>query len=135
MSNEPTEAQIRQLENYVELWKQFSHYLQLAESGKYSAEDEAQFLEVKSLLTQELELVLTELEGKTPPRSEIHALIANAPSLRFLGEARDDSLRTAENQWHKLYIGWQALLGQLKAKRRVEGNPSIFKSLFRAKQP
>ncbi len=115
------EETIRQIENYVECWKQFSHFLRLAEAKKVTGEDETQFLELKSVLAQELELVLATSESTTLNRQEIHDLISGIPSLRYLTEARDDSLREAENRWHKIYIQWQSVLGQWKVKYRTEG--------------
>ncbi len=115
------EENIRQIENYVECWKQFNQFLQLAGSEKITSEDEAQFLELKSVLVQELELVLSQPEATALNRLEIHDLINGVSSLRFLAEAKDDSLRQAENQWHKIYIQWQSVLGQLKVKYRAEG--------------
>ena len=32
----------------------------------------------------------------------------------------EGGLRSLETQWHKTYIGWHAILGQLKVKQRAE---------------
>ena len=32
----------------------------------------------------------------------------------------EGALRGLETQWHKIYIGWHAILGQLKVKQRAE---------------
>jgi hypothetical protein len=29
----------------------------------------------------------------------------------------ENNLRNVENQWHKLFIGWQSILGQLKVRQ------------------
>ena len=113
---------IQQLENHLECWKQFNQFVVLARGKKFGPEDENQFLEVKSLLIQELELVLSNIESGTPPREEVHNLIAGAPSLRFLAEMNDSASRVLESQWHKIYIGWHSILGQLKVQQRAE-NP------------
>jgi len=44
-------------------------------------------------------------------------LIGNAPSLRFLSEMGEGALRNLETEWHKIYIGWHAILGQIKVKQ------------------
>jgi hypothetical protein len=59
------------------------------------------------------------VETTSPSRDEIHALVGNAPSLRFLGDMSEGALRSLETQWHKIYIGWHAILGQLKVKQRT----------------
>jgi hypothetical protein len=113
---------VTQIETHIECWKQFNHFIGLARAKKFSAADEHHFLEIKSIIVQELELIFASVEVQSPTREEIHALIGNAPSLRFLSEIGEGALRTLETQWHKIYIGWHAILGQLKVKQRsVEG--------------
>lgn len=124
------DALIRQLENYLECWKQFNAFVNLARSKKFSAEDENQFLEVKSVLIQELELILAAMEISSPTKEEMHTLIGNAPSLRYLSELNDAALRNLENQWHKIYIGWHAILGQLKVRQQMEGDKAPLGGLF-----
>ncbi len=121
---------IRQMENYLECWKQFNLYLNKARSKKFEAEDEAQFLEVKSVLTQELELLLASIEVESPKKEDVLSLISDAPSIRYLSEQSDASLRSLENQWHKSYIAWQSLLGQLKVQQKQTEKKGLF-SLFK----
>jgi hypothetical protein len=122
-----------QMENYLECWKQFNHYINLARGKKFSPEEETQFLEVKSVLVQELELILSSVEINAPTKDEIHTLIGNAPSLRYLSEMNEGALRNVENQWHKIYIGWHSILGQLKVRQRTEQTKSGFGSMFAKK--
>ena len=65
-------------------------------------------------------MIFASVEVASPTREEIHALIGNAPSLRYLSEMSEGALRSLETQWHKIYIGWHAILGQLKVKQRAE---------------
>jgi len=58
-----------------------------------SADDENQFLETKSVLVQELEIILASVEVSSPNREEVHTLIGNAPSLRYLSEMNEGALR------------------------------------------
>jgi len=134
MSNKKMDALIQQMENYLECWKQFNQFINLARSKKFSAEDENQFLETKSILIQELELILAAITVTAPTREEVHALVGNAPSLRYLSEMSEGALRNLENQWHKIYIGWHAILGQLKVRERAEGDKSAFANLFGSKK-
>lgn len=134
MSNKPLDTLIHQMENYLECWKQFNHFVNLARAKKFGAEDENQFLEVKSVIIQELELILASVEVPSPSKEEIHTLIGNAPSLRYLSEMNEGALRNVENQWHKIYIGWHSILGQLKVKQRAEASKSVFASVFGKKE-
>jgi hypothetical protein len=130
MSNSKIDSLVVQMESHLECWKQFSHYINMARSKKFELEDEAQFLEVKSVITQELEIILSALEIQTPTKEEIHSLIAQAPSLRYVSEMNEGSIRSMENQWHKIFISWQALVGQLKVQQRASENKGFFQNLF-----
>jgi hypothetical protein len=125
---------IQQLENYTECWKQFNHFVNLARAKKFDAEEESQFLEVKTVIVQQLEMILASIEAGTPTKDEVLALIGSAPSLRYLGELNEPALRNMESQWHKLYIGWHSVLGQLKVQQRNLESRSMLSSLFEKKK-
>ena len=120
---------IAQLENYVECWKQFCRFLHLARTKKFTAEDDAQFLEIKSVMTQELELIMAAIESGAPAKEDIHGLISAAPSLRYVSEMSDGSWRGLENQWHRIFIAWQSILGQLKVRQRQMESESLWRKL------
>jgi hypothetical protein len=134
MQNAKVDQLIHQMENYLECWKQFNNFMNLARAKKFSPEDDLQFLEVKSVIVQELELILAALEVTSPTREEVHTLIGSAPSLRYLAEMNEANLRTMETQWHKIYIGWHAILGQLKVRERQDENPSGLSAMFAKKK-
>lgn len=122
MRNQNHEQLIMQLENYLECLKQFNYFVNLARAKKFSAEDETQFLEVKSVIVQEMELILASVECPSPTKEDVLALISSAPSIRYLSEMADGVIRAMENQWHKIFIGWVSILGQLKVQQR-QGDP------------
>jgi hypothetical protein len=134
MSNEKLDQLVNQVENYIECWKQFNNFVNMARAKKFSQEDESQFLETKSVLVQELELILASIEVASPTKEDIHALIAEAPSLRYVSEINEGTLRNQESQWHRIYIGWHAILGQLKVRQRGEASKSAIGSVFRKKK-
>ena len=133
-ANKKVEQLIAQMENYLECWKQFNQFVSLARTKKFSAEDENQFLEIKSVLVQELELILAAIEVTSPSRQEVHDLVGNAPSLRYLSEMNEGVLRNLENQWHKTYIGWHAILGQLKVRQHDEDSKGGLTAIFSKKE-
>jgi hypothetical protein len=118
---------VAQIETHIECWKQFNYFVNIARGKKFGPPDENHFLELKSVIVQELEMIYASLEITSPSKEEIHSLIGNAPSLRYLGEMSEGSLRGIESQWHKIYIGWHSILGQLKVKQRVEENKAFFR--------
>lgn len=119
MDHKKLDALIAQIENYLECWKQFNQYLNLARTKKFGPDDENQFLELKSVLAQQLEIILAAVETTALNREEIYAIVGGVPSLRFLVEQNEGVHRNLENQWHKIYIAWQSILGQLKVQRQV----------------
>lgn len=132
MSN-PHNQIIMQIENYLECLKQFNYFITLARSKKFTAEDENQFLEVKSVLVQEMELILSTVECASPSKEEVLALISSAPSIRYLSEMADGVIRGLENQWHKIFIGWVSILGQMKVQSQ-KGDPRSGFSMFGKKK-
>jgi hypothetical protein len=60
-------------------------------------------------------------------------LVSSAPSIRYLGESNEGILRALENHWHKIYVGFQAILGQLKVQQRQLENKSVL-SIFSKKK-
>jgi hypothetical protein len=117
---------VTQIETHIECWKQFNQFIGLARAKKFGPQDDNHFLEIKSIIVQELELIYASIEVAAPSREEVHTLIGNAPSLRYLSELSEGALRGLETQWHKIYIGWHAILGQLKVKQRTEENKNFW---------
>jgi hypothetical protein len=107
---------ILHLENYIECWKQFNLYVNLARDKKFAREDEMQFLELKSVIAQGLEAIIASTEKGGPKKEEVHHLFAQAPSLRYLADG-PDAIPAVEGAWHKVYLGLQSLLGQLKVQQ------------------
>ncbi len=129
MSANRVQDVIVRMENYLECWKQFNHYLGLARFKKFTLDDENQFMEVKSVITQELELILALMEGAQVTRDDVHTLMTSVPSMRYLSESNESVLRNIENQWHKLYISWQSILGQMKVRQKQMENKGFFAAL------
>lgn len=129
-NNKKLDTLVLQMESHLECWKQFSQYLNMARSKKFEPEDEAQFLEVKSVITQELELIMAAVQVDSPTREDIHNLISQAPSIRYISELNETAIRGLENQWHKIFISWQSLLGQLKVQQKADGSKGFLAGLF-----
>ncbi|MEI7728874.1 MAG: hypothetical protein WCO56_04855 [Verrucomicrobiota bacterium] len=125
---------IIQLETYLESWKQFKTFIELARAKKFSPEDEAQFMEVKSAVAQQLEMILAAFEQPVVDRNEIHALLSDASSIRNLSEKTENALRNDENKWNKIYITLQAAVGQLKAQQKQLEGKSFWSGLFGGKK-
>ena len=75
-----------QIETHIECWKQFNHFVNVARSKKFGPADENHFLEIKSVIAQEIELIFAAIEAQSPSKEDIISLIGRAPSLRHLSE-------------------------------------------------
>ena len=93
MRNKNLDQLVVQLENYLECWKQFNYFINVARSKKFTEEDDNQFLEVKSIIVQELEIISAAVECTSPSREEVHTLVSSAPSLRYLSDSNEGNLR------------------------------------------
>lgn len=134
MEKKQLEQLILQVENYVECWKQLNHYIALARTKKFDQEDESQFLEFKCVIAQELESILSTIDCSSPTKEEILNLMINCPSIRYLSELNEGSLRGLENQWHKIYISWHSNLGQLKVASQKAAEQSHWSNWFKKKK-
>ena len=65
-------------------------------------------------------------EYKVLSKDDILALISGTPSIRSVSDLNDNAIRNLENQWHKIYIGFQSLLGQLKVQQRQTEKKGLF---------
>ena len=120
---------ILHLENYIECWKQFNHYVNLARDKKFSREDETQFLEIKSIIAQGLEAIAASAEKKRPEeRGSERALLAMRLRCAFSATCPTPSTPW-KRQWHKIYLALQSLLGQLKVQQNKQEKGSGW-SLF-----
>src|SRR6185436_8141136 len=99
MSNKKLDQTIQQMENHLECWKQFNRFVTMARAKKFGPEDENQFLEIKSVITQELELIFAAMDVFSPTREDVLSLISGAPSLRYLSEMNEGSMRSLESNW------------------------------------
>ena len=128
MHHKNLEEFILHLENYIECWKQFNGYVNLARDKKFSRDEETQFLEIKSIIAQGHEAIIASADKQGPKKEEVNSLFANAPSLRYLSDM-PDAITNVEAQWHKIYLALQSLLGQLKVQQNKQekgGSWSLF---------
>ena len=108
---------IHQLENYLECWKQFNNYIVQARTKKFEQEDETQFLETKSVLTQELELILASVQTENPSKDDILALIGGTPSIRYVADLNENAIRNLENK--VLWSGTTDAQGIARLRQKV----------------
>jgi hypothetical protein len=104
------------IENHLESWRQIPHYIGIARGKTFDTAEEDQFLELKGVIVQELEMILASGECNWPTKDDVHEMMNNIPSLRYISQLNDGALGYVEHQWHLIYLRWHATLGQLKVK-------------------
>jgi hypothetical protein len=118
MRDRRLEKNIDRLEAFIERWKALSQHLEKGFQGSdFTAAEETEFLELKSAIAQDYELLLTTL-GSEADRDERPLRLLNAvPSLHSTRELGEGMTRKLGTDWHSVYLGLQALLGRLKGRR------------------
>ena len=59
---------VTQIETHIECWKQFNHFVNVARSKKFGPAEENHFLEIKSIIVQEIEMIFAQVEAVSPSR-------------------------------------------------------------------
>lgn len=118
MRDRRLDKNIVRVENFIEQWKRLSHFLDRGFEGEsFTDEEESAFLELKSMIAQEHELLMTTLGSETDRTDRALRLLNIAPSLQSICELEDDANRRLTTEWHTTYLSFQALLGRLKGRR------------------
>lgn len=109
------------LETYTECWKQFQQHLLRALKTPPSSEEEAQFLEIKSLIVQGLEGIVEAVNDDSTHslRKDALALVEKATSLQSLSDNTKECA-TLEREWHGIFLGLQTLLGKFKIRQQKQ---------------
>jgi hypothetical protein len=132
------EKNIQRVEGFVERWKQLSVFLDRGFQGQsFKGEEEADFLDLKSHIAQEHEILMIALGSAVDRDDKALRLLNTVPSLQAFKDLPDGMGKKVATEWHNTYISFQALLGRLKGRqaqlagisslrigmRRVMGNP------------
>ncbi len=140
MRDRKLEKNIARLESLIERWKQLSQYLDRGfQQQPIDPQDEAAFLELKSNIAREYELMMTTLGPMADRNDKVLRLLNVAPSLQSLRELEEGMDKKVVADWHGVFIAMQALLGRLRGRQaslanvsslrmgmlRVFGNPLI----------
>ena len=115
------ETQLRLLSLQVETWKKLHDFITYAlDRAKpiISADQERQFTDIRGILLQETEHVLTELNLVTELSGKAMNVLQRAVSLRGVRELTADETRRLEADWNAVFTKIGILQGQLKARRK-----------------
>jgi hypothetical protein len=118
MRDRNLERNIQRIESLVERWKQLSVFLDRGFKGEgFSGDEEAAFLDLKSAIAQEHEMLMTTLGSQAERDDKALRLLNSVPSLQAFKELPEGMARKIASEWHSTFISMQALLGRLKGRR------------------
>lgn len=133
MRDRNLEKNIRRVEEFVERWKQLSQFLDRGfKGGNFANEEEAAFLELKSRIAQEYELLMITLAGQTERDEKVLRLLNSVPSLQGFKDLPEGMARKIATEWHSTFLSLQALLGRLKGRQAQLAGVSSFRVGFRS---
>lgn len=122
MIDKKTEADIKILKSFLEFWVKFhSIYSGVVSKESIGKEEEAKFLETKSLIRNKYDELKNSLDFKYVPHSRLTDPvndILQMDNVRFMAEK---NLKKVEDNWRDSYIFLNSILERLKNnKRRLE---------------
>jgi esterase/lipase superfamily enzyme len=117
MRDRQLDKNIARLEALIEKWKLLSQFLDRGFQQNFTAEDEAAFLELKSQIAREYELMMTMLASMADREERALRLMNSVTSLAAFKDFPEGADRRIATEWHNAYIGWQALLGRLRGRQ------------------
>jgi hypothetical protein len=118
MRDRNLERNIRRVEAFVERWKELSQFLDRGFKGDpFSGEEESAFLDLKSRIAQEYELLMVTLGSETERDERALRLLHSVSSLSSFKELPEGTSKKVATEWHNMYLGLQALLGRLRGRQ------------------
>jgi hypothetical protein len=118
MRDRNLERNIRRVEAFVERWKELSQFLDRGFKGdQFSGEEEKAFLDLKSRIAQEYELLMVTLGSETERDDRALRLLHSVSSLSSFKELPEGTAKKVATEWHNMYLGLQALLGRLRGRQ------------------
>ncbi len=132
MRDRNLERNICRVEEFVELWKQLSEFLDKGfKQPSFSAEEETAFLELKSEIARRHELLMTTLGATEERDDKARRLLNTVPSLQAFKDLPEGMARKVAGEWHATFIATQALLGRLNGRREQLATVSTFRTGLR----
>ena len=118
MRDRNLERNIRRVEASVERWKELSQFLDRGFKGEqFTGEEEMAFLDLKSRIAQEHELLMVTLGSETDRDDRALRLLHSVSSLSSFKDLPEGMSKKVATEWHNTYLALQALLGRLRGRQ------------------
>jgi hypothetical protein len=118
MRDRNLEKNIQRVEAFVGSWKQLSQFLDRGfKGGEFASEEEVAFLELKSHIVQEHEVLIVTLAREIERDDRALRLLNTVPSLSSFRELPEGTAKKLATEWHSTYLALQAVLGRLRGRQ------------------
>ena len=123
MIDKKTEADIRDLKSFLELWAKFhAIYNDIISKETIAKEDEAKFLETKDLIQGKYNPLKNNLDFKYMPQARLTDPVDDILALGRILNISEKNINRLNEDWKDSYIFLNNILERLKNKRRrLEG--------------
>jgi hypothetical protein len=130
MRDRNLEKNIERVEAFVVLWKQLSQFLDRGFRGEnFTDQEEAEFLELKSKIAQEHEVLMTVLGVAEDSMRDDKSmrLLNSVPSLQSFKDLPEGMGKKIASEWHTTFLALEALLGRLRGRKMQLAGISTFR--------
>lgn len=115
MPDKNTKAQIRQTKDFIELWVKFHDlYKNATKKETITEEEEALFLETKSLIADKYSKLKDSLGSKRGRDNEMLDVISHVLSLKGMSAMSDKVLNKIDRSWDHSYVVLNKMLKDLE---------------------
>ncbi len=127
MIDKNLEARIKQLTDFVDLWKSFYElYKRVADQQSFTEEEEKNFLELKSSLARKYQALMDALGIKPTAEDRTFDVISQVMSLKSISMLSPLQMEKLENDWHNSYITLNKILGSLENRKNNLAKINVF---------
>jgi len=128
MRDRNLERNVQRVEAFVDRWKELSQFLDRGfKGGEFKNEEEIAFLELKSRIAQEHEVLTVTLGPEAERDDRAMRMLNSVPSLSAFKDLPEGMPKKLANDWHTTYMGLQALLGRLRGRQAQLAGVSTFR--------
>lgn len=119
MIDKKTEADIKIVKSFIEVWVKFhSIYSAVASKDSISGEEESRFLDTKRIIKNKYGELKDNLDFKYAPHSRITDPVSDILQLDNVRFMAEKNLKKIEDDWRDSYIFLNSILERLKNKKR-----------------
>lgn len=127
MRDKRLENNIKRVEAFIEQWKHLSQFLDRGfQSAEFTAGEEAMFLELKSVIAREYEMMMTTITVDVERNEKVLRLLNGMPSLTELSQLPEGADKRLTAEWHSSYLWLQSILGKLRGRQEQLADISSF---------